>query len=128
MNNIQKISLVYTLLILHNLKTVEDVLKKNEKFKDINVKERDVILKELMFYYLHICDRFFVEWYGEEKDEIMNKILDRIGRTFDEIKDEDIEKAQLSLSQTSFPQFLKVLRESLSNDWLGGMLKLVETL
>ncbi|MBI5150793.1 MAG: hypothetical protein HZA28_08520 [Candidatus Omnitrophica bacterium] len=119
MSNIQKISLVYTLLVLHNLRTVEEVLKKNENFKDITVKERDVILKELMFYYFHICDRFFSEWYEEEKDKIMSRILDRIGKSSDEIKDEDIEKAQLGLSLASFPQFLKILRESLSDDWLS---------
>lgn len=106
------------MLILHTLRTVEEILKKHENFKNINVKERDVILKELMFYYLHICDRFFFEWYEEEKDEIMNRILGRIGKAFNEIKDEDLEKTQLSLSPASFPQFLKVLRESLSDDWL----------
>ena len=119
MSNIQKISLVYTLLILRNLKTVEEVLKKNKDFEDITVKDRDVILKELMFYYFYICDRFFSEWYEEEKDKIMSRILDRIGKSFDEIKDEDIEKAQLNLSHASFHQFLKALRESLSDDWLS---------
>lgn len=117
MTDVKKISHTYALLMLHVLQTVEKVLKNHESFSNLDVKERDVILKELMFYYLHICDRFFLEWY-EEKDEIMSKILDILGKSLNEMKDEDIEKAQSNLSHASFPQFLKVLRESLSDDWL----------
>lgn len=96
--------------IFKNINIVKHTLEKDNF--PIGFTERDIsiIINELLYYFLNICDRQLHNIYDHEiKTKIMNSLIDLIAKTLDEVKDDIMEERLAELNQNNFGLYLKIL-------------------
>ncbi|MDP2938615.1 MAG: hypothetical protein Q8O13_00820 [Candidatus Omnitrophota bacterium] len=120
--NIEVYSEVFTHTILTEIPTLLTTLGGSSIFKDLNENEWNIMMKEFLLFEIHLCDRLFFLWYGDEfRNKLFDKIVTEIAFVLDKmwLKHEiTLENKLNKITMESFADYLKEIRaDVLTFDW-----------
>lgn len=98
--------------VFKNINIVKQALEKNTFPIDFPEKDRNVIINELLYYFLNICDRVLYDIYDHEiKTRIMDSLVCLIAKALDDVKNDIMDKQLIDLGGLKeLGVYLKVLR------------------